>query len=277
MKRGLALFLAAALSSPAATRTTAATRPPQRPRSRPPAAGALFESSRIAFTFEYPEELAADKTPRAPVLARVAVKPARAAERDPGAADRPPRAPARALPRRVQARPRGQRRRASTTREERIGDLDVGRARGRGERLHLHVVLLHGRRADVAARVHRRTTTQRAKIDAACRSRSSRSISTIDETPESDPSCNRLVKVTGPTSAAADIAASPIAATQPRWRSLVERAVAASRASVGAAARCARADPGHGRRARRLLHRPSDGSCSTTRRPSTASSCPARG
>jgi hypothetical protein len=39
------------------------------------------------------------------------------------------------------------------------------------------------------------------------------------------------VKVTGPTSAAADIAASPIAATQPRWRSVVERAVAASDAA----------------------------------------------
>ena len=36
------------------------------------------------------------------------------------------------------------------------------------------------------------------------------------------------MKVTGPTSAAADIAASPIAATQPRLRGLVERVVAAS-------------------------------------------------
>ena len=36
------------------------------------------------------------------------------------------------------------------------------------------------------------------------------------------------MKVLGPTSAAADIAASPIPATQPRWRGLVERAVVAS-------------------------------------------------
>jgi hypothetical protein len=39
------------------------------------------------------------------------------------------------------------------------------------------------------------------------------------------------VKVSGPTSAAADIAASPIAATQPRWRSVVDRAVASSHAA----------------------------------------------
>jgi hypothetical protein len=41
----------------------------------PPTANrALFESERIAFTFEYPEDLTAEKRPRAPVLARVAIK-----------------------------------------------------------------------------------------------------------------------------------------------------------------------------------------------------------
>jgi hypothetical protein len=39
------------------------------------------------------------------------------------------------------------------------------------------------------------------------------------------------VKVSGPTSAAADIAASPLATAQPRWRGLVERGVATSHAA----------------------------------------------
>ena len=71
MKKGLALFLAAAFlpgcgSDEGDDETAAET-------TQPPANMAVFESTRIGFTFEYPEELAVDRTPRPPVLARVAV------------------------------------------------------------------------------------------------------------------------------------------------------------------------------------------------------------
>lgn len=72
MKKGLALFLAAAFlpgcSSDEGDDTTAAE------TTQPPADRAVFESGRIGFTFEYPDDLAVDRRPRPPVLARVAVK-----------------------------------------------------------------------------------------------------------------------------------------------------------------------------------------------------------
>ena len=72
MKRGLALFLAAAFlpgcgSDDGDDETVAET-------TQPPAERAVFESNRLGFTFEYPDDLAVDRRPPPPVLARVAVR-----------------------------------------------------------------------------------------------------------------------------------------------------------------------------------------------------------
>jgi hypothetical protein len=71
VKRGLALFLVAAFlpgcgSDDGDDETAAET-------TTPPADRAVLESNRIGFTFEYPDDLVVDRRPRPPVLARVAV------------------------------------------------------------------------------------------------------------------------------------------------------------------------------------------------------------
>ena len=123
MKKGLALFLAAAFlpgcGSDDGDGDTAA------PSAQPRAGTAVFESGRIGFSFEYPEDLAVERRPRPPVLARVAVKR---------------RAPLNAM--QVQRTARRELRPARyldefrrdlegsvenvDTREDRVGDLDVG-------------------------------------------------------------------------------------------------------------------------------------------------------
>ncbi len=72
MQKGLALFLAAVFlpgcGSDDSDQDTAAE------TTEPPAGRAVFESNRIGFTFQYPDDLVVDRPPRSGALARVAVK-----------------------------------------------------------------------------------------------------------------------------------------------------------------------------------------------------------
>jgi hypothetical protein len=123
VKKGLALFLAAAFlpgcGSDDGDDDTAAE------SMRPPAGTAVFESGRIGFSFEYPKDLAVDRRPRPPVLARVAVKRrARAGAMQVQQTARRELRPARYLDefrRDLEGSVEN-----VDTREDRIGDLDVG-------------------------------------------------------------------------------------------------------------------------------------------------------
>lgn len=72
MKRRLSLFLAAALLAACGSDDGGDD---ERVETTPPTPElARFESNRIAFTFEYPEDFAAETHPRKEILARVGVK-----------------------------------------------------------------------------------------------------------------------------------------------------------------------------------------------------------
>jgi hypothetical protein len=122
VKKGLALFLAAAFLAGCGSddgEETAAQ------STQPPAGTAVFESGRIGFSFEYPEDLTVDRRPRPPGLARVAVKRrARAGAMQVQRTARRELRPARYLDefrRDLEGSVE-----SVATREDRIGDLDVG-------------------------------------------------------------------------------------------------------------------------------------------------------
>ena len=71
MKRAFPLFLVAVLAAGCGSDDGDPDDPAE---TAPPAAKqALFESDRIAFTFEYPDDFRVERPPRGPVLARVAI------------------------------------------------------------------------------------------------------------------------------------------------------------------------------------------------------------
>ena len=165
MKRGLALFLVAAFlpacgSDDGDDETAADT-------TRPPAERAVFESSRLGFTFEYPADLAVDRTPRQPVLARVAVKRrARLNSIQVRQTARRELHPTRYLDEFRRDLERSVER--VETREDRIGDLDVGvlEVEGRGFTSSSYFFAGAGRTWQLECLSD---DEHRARIDEACR------------------------------------------------------------------------------------------------------------
>jgi hypothetical protein len=126
VKRGLSLFLAAAFLAAcgsddgddgARTGTTTAAAEPAEP--------VRFKSDRIPFTFEYPQDFAAEKQPRARVLARVGVERGRRLNaiqvRRTARGELRPKRYLDEFKRDLEGTVR-----TVATREERIGGLDVG-------------------------------------------------------------------------------------------------------------------------------------------------------
>jgi hypothetical protein len=164
VKKGLALLLAVAFlpgcgSDDGDDETAAET-------TQPTAGRAVFESNRIGFRFEYPDDLVEDR-PRPPVLARVAAE--RGARLNAIQVRRTARRelrPARYLD--EFRRDLENSVETAETREERVGDLDVGvlEVEGKGFASSSYFFTGAGRTWQLECLAD---DDHRAKIDAACR------------------------------------------------------------------------------------------------------------